>query len=296
MLDYDENLLRRQRWDLGHLEIRPVVEMIEAFESPEVLFPSVPRKTFESYLDWLAPDYFCRDSNRLVLSVHGWLVKTRRHRILIDTCVGCDKSDGWRACWYRREDRAWLERLRAAGADPAQIDLVLCSHLHLDHCGWHTRWRDGRWQPTFANARYLFAREEFEALQRRPNSVFEENIRPVVASGQAQLVPMDYRVDEQIALLPLPGHTSGHVGILLQGSRGRAIMWGDLVHAPVQLLEPDWPCAYDDDPALACTTRRQFLQAYADDGTLMLSAHFPPPAAGIVGTRSGFDFRRRDDH
>jgi glyoxylase-like metal-dependent hydrolase (beta-lactamase superfamily II) len=110
---------------------------------------------------WLAPRYYRPERDALVLSMHAWVVKTGRHTVLIDTCIGNDKERMPRAHRHRMRT-PFLERLRAAGTAPEDVDYVMCRHLHADHIGWTTVLKDGRWVPTFPKARYLFARIEYE--------------------------------------------------------------------------------------------------------------------------------------
>jgi glyoxylase-like metal-dependent hydrolase (beta-lactamase superfamily II) len=110
---------------------------------------------------WLAPRYYRPERDALVLSMHAWVVKTGRHTVLIDTCIGNDKERMPRAHRHRMRT-PFLERLRAAGNAPEDVDYVMCRHLHADHIGWNTVLKDGRWVPTFPKARYLFARIEYE--------------------------------------------------------------------------------------------------------------------------------------
>ncbi len=115
------------------------------------------------------------------------------------------KSNCFHAPWHDRRDDAWLRRLAAGGARPEEVDFVLCTHLHLDHCGWHTRLVDGRWVPTFPNAKYLFAREEFEHRQSCADLTFVENVVPVMEAGQGVIVAMDHALDDEVWLVPTPG-------------------------------------------------------------------------------------------
>ena len=225
--------------------------------------------------------------------MQSYLLKTSRHTILIDTCVGNQKSNRFFEPWYDRRSDLWPRRLAGAGVGLEDIDFVLCTHLHLDHCGWHTQLVDGRWLPTFPKARYLFAREEFDHRQRVADSTFVENVVPVMEAGQGVLVAMDHALDDEVWLAPTPGHTPGHVSIHLASKSAKAVMMGDVMHSPVQCAEPDWHAVSDDDPALARTTRRRFLHRHADTDTLILTAHFPSPSIGHLvakGEAFRFDF------
>ena len=143
------------------------------------------------------------------------------HTILIDTCVGNHKSNKFFEPWFNRTDEVWLTRLAACGAAPEDVDFVLCTHLHLDHCDWNTQLVDGRWQPTFPNAKDIFARKESDHRRSVADSTFVENIVPVVEAGQAVLVAMNDALDDEVCLVPTPGHPPGHASIRLtsKGSR-----------------------------------------------------------------------------
>jgi glyoxylase-like metal-dependent hydrolase (beta-lactamase superfamily II) len=133
-------------------------------------------------------------SGLLVFAFHSTVIKTPRATILVDTCSGNDKERPHKLR-YHRKNWSYLANLAAAGFMPEDIDYVLCSHLHADHVGWNTRLVGGRWVPTFPNARYLFARREWEhwreAELRAPYTTdpyYEDSLLPVMDSGQAELV------------------------------------------------------------------------------------------------------------
>ena len=267
---------------IGALEIHRVVEMEEPFVTAQQLFCNVEPEALEAAVRQVPEHLICAESKKLMFSFHGFVVKTPQHTILIDTCVGCDKSNKWKAEWYKRSDRVWLERLRLAGFNPHDIDFVFCTHLHLDHCGWNTQLDNGRWVPTFPNAKYLFATQEYELAQRLDDSVFHENVLPVMEAGQGVLVDMDHGIDDHVAVTPLPGHTAGHCGVQFSSQGERAIMCGDAIHHPMQCQHPDWLVTFDDDLEHAQRTRIQFLQDQSENGQLVLTAHFPSPSAGFV--------------
>ncbi len=148
--------------------------------------------------------------------------------------------------------------------------------------------------PTFPNARYLFAREEFEHRQSVADSTFVENVVPVMEAGQGVIVAMDHALDDEVWLVPTPGHTPGHVAIHLASRGERAVMMGDVMHSPVQCAEPDWHAVSDADADLARETRRSFLERHSGTDTLVLTAHFPSPSVGHVVARGDafrFDFQ-----
>jgi len=267
---------------IGDIHIQRIVELEEPFIPVGRMFPDAKPEAIAPHRSWLEPWALCPDSGRLMLPVQSYLLQTSRHTILIDTCVGNRKSNQFFKSWHNRSDDGWLRRLSASGVGLEDIDYVLCTHLHLDHSGWHTRLIDGRWQPTFPNAKYLFAREEFDHRQAVADSTFVENIVPVMEAGQGVIVAMDYALDDEVWFTPTPGHTPGHVAIQLASKGQKAVMMGDVMHSPVQCAEPHWHAISDHDPALARATRRAFLNQHAETNTLILTAHFPSPSIGHV--------------
>ena len=192
--------------------------------------------------------------------MQAFLVRTRHHTILVDTCVGDHKSRPHRPFWDMQKLNTFLPRLAAAGVAPQDVDYVMCTHLHVDHVGWNTQLRDGRWVPTFPNAKYIIADVEwgsFEALHRsKPQPHIIDSVLPVMEAGQAQLVANDFALDDEVWLEPTPGHTPGHVCVHLASQGAHAVITGDCIHSPVQCLEPGWIMRADVDSALAGATRR----------------------------------------
>ena len=139
----------------------------------------------------------------LMMSLHSWLLRTPRHTILVDTCVGNHKTRS-RKMWDNL-DTPWLDRLKAAGVAPEEVDFVLCTHLHTDHVGWNTRLENGRWVPTFPNAKYLIGKIDYQYRTQRlelfpdeepMDGAFADSVLPVVEAGQAVMVEDGYRIDE----------------------------------------------------------------------------------------------------
>ncbi len=281
---------------IGQISVQRILEWQGSFIAAGRMFPDATDEALAPHRHWLEPWALCPDTGKLILAVQGYLVRTRRHTILIDTCIGNHKSNRFFEPWYDRRDDRWPRSLAAAGAHPEAVDYVLCTHLHLDHCGWNTRLVDGRWVPTFANAKYIFARQEFEHRQNLGDSTFEENVVPVMEAGQGVLVGMDHALDDEVWLEPAPGHTPGHVAIRLASDGQEAIMIGDMMHSPVQCAEPQWHALSDADAELARTTRRSFLDRHCGIGTLVLTAHFPSPSIGhVVPKGEAFHFRFTED-
>ena len=222
-------------WTIGAVNVTRVEEQI-GFASfpPEQYLDGFERNLLEQHLPWLLPHHYSPEHDRLVTSVHSWLIRTGRHTILLDCCGGNHKERPGLARFHQR-DTPYLARLREAGAAPEDIDIVLCTHLHADHVGWNTMLRDGRWVPTFPNAKYLFSRAENAYGDPRRNPVadadpqrgraYRDSVLPVIEAGQAVLLDGMHAIDDAMLVEPAPGHTPGHVILkLVDAGRARAFL------------------------------------------------------------------------
>ena len=277
---------------LGDVTLQPIVEMCHPFMLPVDVMTEATPQAMEPYRAWLEPWSLCPDTGMFILPVQSWLVRTKHHTILIDTCVGCNKDIPFYPDWHQRTDHIWLERLAEAGVQPEQVDYVFCTHLHSDHVGWNTRLLDGRIVPTFPNAKYIFSKADVGEAEEQDGDSFEQSVLPILEAGQAQLVENDFALDDNIWLESTPGHTAGHVAVGLRSGNERAVMCGDLIHFPVQCAHPDWAVSFDTDPTQACQTRSSFLHDNCESGRLVLTAHFPNSSMGYVERKGdAFDFR-----
>jgi glyoxylase-like metal-dependent hydrolase (beta-lactamase superfamily II) len=176
--------------------------------------------------------------------------------------------------------------MASAGFPAESVDHVICTHLHVDHVGWNTRLVDGQWVPTFPNARYLFTDPEFQHWRQAPDlmgdDVFGDSVAPIAAAGLADLVAVDHVVDDTVRLVSTPGHTPGHVSVVIESQGQRAIITGDMTHTPLQIADPDLSSMFDTDPDEARATRRAVFGDWADGETLMIGTHFGTPTAGTM--------------
>lgn len=279
---------------IGNLQIMRALEMIMPF-GRQAFFPQTTESDWAPHRHWLEPQALDPVTDELQFPMQSYVVHTSHHTILIDSCVGNDKERPNRPSWHMKTDDAYMRALAALGIAPEDIDFVMCTHLHTDHIGWNTRLEDGRWVPTFPNARYIFSERELAAWRDVGHEKFsrvpyEDSVLPIVEAGRAELVTNDYALDDEVWLESTPGHTPGHVAIALASNGASAVMCGDILHSPVQCLHPEWVPWPDWDAELAKRTRRAFLERYCDTDTLVCTAHFPLPSAGRV-VRAGDAFR-----
>lgn len=271
-----------QRWQVGDVLITKILEAEGA--AGLAMFPDA---TAEKILQvpWLLPD-FADATGEIKGSIHALVIHARGRRIIVDTCCGNGKDRAASFPPAHMLQTRFLAGLEAAGYRPDEIDTVLCTHLHFDHVGWNTMCVDGRWVPTFPNARYLFAREEFASwMERRggfDEAVYGDSVHPVVEAGLVELVEPDHSICEEVSLIPTPGHTLGHVSVRISSRREQALITGDFMHNPCQIAWPEWSTVFDDDPAQARETRTRLLSELVGTPVLVIGTHFPTPTAGRI--------------
>ncbi len=278
-----------ETWKIGRVKVSRVVEMVLPIP-PTMLLPDATPDNLAPMHHWLKP-HFLRDDDLVPLSIHTFLIESDGARILVDTCIGNDKKRDMPEWNARQSD--FLEQLASRGAPADAVDLVMCTHLHVDHVGWNTRFVNDRWVPTFPNARYLFGRKEWDYWEKEEDPFGREakadSIVPILESGLADLVEVDHRLTSEVSLISTPGHTPGHVSVLIESAGERAVITGDLFHHPCQFARPTWTDIADVDTALAARTRQTFMDRFSE-GTLVLGTHFASPTGGKV-VRDGKVFR-----
>ena len=278
---------------IGELTIHRIVEMECGFSPALEFLPTLSRELLDANRSWLAPTALDAD-DKLVLCFQSYVVRTGRQIILVDSCIGNDKDRSARPLWHQKKDDTFMRGLAEVGLTVNDIDIVLCTHLHVDHVGWNTRLENGRWVPTFPKARYLFSKTELDYWLAE-NAKAElppiaDSVIPIVEAKRCDLVTSDHAISDLIALVPTPGHTIDHYAVRLGRGGKEGIITGDLIHSPLQARFPDLTMRADYDPAQGTATRRKFLETYCDTATQCCFAHFPSPSRGRI-KRWGEGFR-----
>lgn len=281
----------------GDVQVDTVVEHVGPFANPLEMLPEATPEVIDRHTSWMAPDHFDPASGEFVMAFQSYLIRTPHHTILVDTCVGEDKErhrPGWtHAKW------PWMDNLNGHGVAAEDIDFVMCTHLHPDHVGWNTKLLDGRWVPTFPNARYLFAEGEYAHWQAEYEAgnprgpAFVDSVLPVMEAGKASLVSDDFEIEDGLNFLPTPGHTPHHVALQLEAGGQSAIFSGDLMHHPIQVPERQCSTMFCSDREASRQTRTKFVEDHADRDVIILPAHFAGESAGRVVDQGGtlmFDF------
>jgi glyoxylase-like metal-dependent hydrolase (beta-lactamase superfamily II) len=285
---------------LGGITIDRIVEQDRLpFMDFRTFFPGVTPEMLEANRHWLQPTYLDVDTGKLVITVQSYLVRTGSLTILIDTCVGNHKERTARPAWqpwHKMASDTYERNLAAFGVGVADIDLVLCTHLHVDHVGWNTRLDNGRWVPTFPKARYMFADRELDFWSKRaaidPTTCpwMADSVLPIVAANRADTVTSLHEITDAIRLVPTPGHTIDHFSVEVGRPGADALITGDMVHSPIQMLHPEIGMVSDYDQVQSAETRRRVFSRCCETSTLLCTAHFPGQSVGRVA-RAGDAFR-----
>ena len=281
--------------ELGRMRISKVFEMESPTPMPMQL-PGVSSADLQRLLTWYDPgdDEIVLEPEDcgMTFSVHSFVIEIDGQTILVDTCDGNHKNRLVDA--VHQLDTDYLGNLRRAGFEPGDIDLVMCTHLHFDHVGWNTRLENGKWVPTFPNAKYLFGRKDYEYFQNSPageeahHESFVDSIVPVMDAGQGIIVDEDHVAHREIGdgvwMEPAFGHSPGCCTVHGQAGGAEAIFWGDVIHHPVQLIRYDLPFSFDTDPVAASATRQRVMKRAAEEDLMCFPAHFRGTSAGHVRT------------
>ena len=264
-------------WNVGDAKITKVVETEQRWPF-KALLPGA-EELVDAH-EWLRPD-FVTDDGRMKLSIHSLVVESSGQTIVVDTCAGNGKARPG-APAFDELQTDFLADFAAAGFDPAAVDTVVCTHLHVDHVGWNTMLVDGEWVPTFPNARYVFVQAEFDHWRDEPQSygpVFEDSVAPIVDAGLADLVQPDHRINDEVQLESTPGHTPGHASVRIESQGEVAVITGDMIHHPVQFAHPEMASSADWRQDLSTATRHDAFDRWAD-GRLVIGTHFAGRTAG----------------
>ena len=284
---------------VGRHRVHRIEEWQGRFAPPQALFDGYEEGAFAREVEGFTPDYV-RDG-MIYGFLQSWLIEVDGQRVLFDTGAGNDKErPGIPIFGGLKTD--FMARLIAAGFEPQSIDVVICSHLHIDHVGWNTMLVEGKWVPTFPNARYVMpaidrtvwdpAGAGFSALKGSAvnTAVFEDSVQPILDAGRAELVDDGHEVLPGLVMRAAPGHTPGQMLLDMRDGGDRALFTADILHHPMQVIRPDWNSVYCEAGDQARATRRAVLEDAAATGARIVPAHFGGSHSAFVA-RDGKGYR-----
>ena len=264
---------------------RPVIETIidlDRFESPlSMLLPAARVALLEPWRGLFGGDHFDYARGVLLLAIQSHVVRVGGATILLDACLGEHKDRPQRSDWHQRTGTDYMEKLARVGCRPEDIDIVMCTHLHADHVGWNTRLENGRWIPTFPNARYIVGAGELAYWQAEAaqspgvnHGSYQDSVLPILEAGMMGTVAAHDEITDGASIVPLPGHSAGQIGLQVSQAEGPDILFcGDAIHSPVQVPYPEWASFVCFDPAEAIATREKILERAASSDLVIAPAH-----------------------
>lgn len=275
------------QFQVGNATVTRITEQLLTVPS-SYLYPEWSAEAGEQNAKWLCEDHISADHQTLALSVHAWLIQVDGKVVLIDTASGNGKQRPLNPVFHEL-DSPWMENLRTAGVTPEQVDYVVITHLHVDHVGWNTSQRDGKWVPTFPNATYLFSRAEYDFYSDPANvedpsvGVFEDSVQPIVEAGLVRWIET-----EAEGLIPglgfhlTKGHSHAHYSFSFASEQALALFTGDLMHHPIQVKKPEWNSVFCEFGEDARRSRLWALNYAADSDALFFTSHFAGSSVGRV--------------
>lgn len=272
-----------QSFVLGDVEILRIVEWQAPYAPARALVPDCGPEVWEENRELLAPDHWEPGSDRAVVALQTWVLRSGGRTVLVDTGVGNGRERPGNPLFHQRQGD-FLGRLARAGVRPEDVDVVVNTHIHGDHVGWNTRDEAGEWVPAFPGARYLLPAADDAhfgpaggyggGVRVDDRLTYEDSIAPVHRAGRAVLWEGTHRIDEHLTLEAAPGHTPGSAVLRLASRGERAVFVGDVLHSPVQIMHPECSSCFCLDPRQAAVSRRRVLEQAADLGELVVPAHF----------------------
>jgi glyoxylase-like metal-dependent hydrolase (beta-lactamase superfamily II) len=274
-----------RHWQVGDVSIARIVEVNGWEDDITMLLPDAD-PAFVQGFPWMRP-HFATPDGKMIISFQCFVLRSQGRTAMIDTCIGNDRQREFPV--FTNMQTTFLEDLEAAGYPHEEVTDVLCTHLHFDHVGWNTRLVDGKWVPTFPQARYLFGRREYEHWKHLHETHgyhdlhhMDDSVMPVLDAGLVEFIDPDFRLTDEVSLIPTPGHTPGHVSVLIQSEGHSAVITGDMMHSPIQIAVPEREARFDMDKSAAARTRGDFVRRFNGTPTLVIGSHFSEPTAGHI--------------
>ncbi len=260
---------------IGNVEITSLTDGILEFDLCN-FFPAIPEEDWSPYHNHLTPEHKAR------FNLACFLVRSDGQTIVVDTGLGPKPADAPETPWGEL-----LKDFENNGLRPEDVNMVVLTHLHRDHVGWNLQSLSGKYLPTFPNARYRFSAKDWEACRnpdlvetRFPNA--PECVWPLEELGVMDLVDGEQALTSELTTLPTPGHTPGHMSIMVNSQGERGLILGDVLHNTVQVHETDWVSRADMDPEQTRTTRQAMMERLEQEGLTVAAVHLPAPGFGKV--------------
>jgi glyoxylase-like metal-dependent hydrolase (beta-lactamase superfamily II) len=270
----EEELLSVDELRVGNVEILALTDAT-ASVAPSVIFTRLSDADWQPFRHWLD------QRGDIPLRIPSFVVRSQGKTILIDSGIGAKNRQ------YFPNGRL-PDVLAEQSIRPDDIDVVMATHIHVDHVGWHTTTRGDEFIPTFPNATYVFHEDEFrfftspEQVGLPQHDYVRDCVVPLTDHPRLSLVDGEHKLTDELVLMPTPGHTPAHVSIAIMSAGEAAVLIGDICHHPAQLIETSWSPVFDMNPVLAAETREKLVRRIEDERLTVIAGHFPSPGFGRV--------------
>ncbi len=258
---------------IGNVEITSLSDGVLAFDLCN-FFPDIPQANWTGHEHHLSPE------GGVSFNLACFLIRSEGQLIAVDTGMGPKVSP----------DTPWGELLNdfaAHGVRPEEVDMVVMTHAHRDHIGWNLSSQDGKQVPTFPNAKYYVSAKDWEACHdpslieaRFPNA--PDCVWPLEDLGVVELVDGERQLTSEISTLPTPGHTPGHMSLMISSQGQQGLVLGDVLHNTVQIENTEWVSRADIDPEQTRITRRNLMERLERDGIPVAAVHLASPGFGRI--------------
>src|SRR5690242_8137981 len=192
-----------KHWKIGDVEVARIVE-VNAFEDNMWMLLDGATEEFVQQYPWLVP-HFATPSGKMIISFQCFVLRSRGKTVMIDTCIGADRKREYDV--FCNIKTTFLQDMAAAGFPPSSVTTVMCTHLHFDHVGWNTHLVEGKWVPTFPQARYLFGQQEYDHWTHLRNTGgyhdvehLHDSIDPVIQAGLVDFIGPDHQITDEVSL------------------------------------------------------------------------------------------------
>lgn len=260
---------------IGNVEVTALLDT-GLLMNPHIFLPKHADQMLQEYAG------LADERGLMKMAVTCYLLRSNGKNILVDTGLGNRRRPGYPLGHLD-------ESLQAAGLEPGDIDIVLNTHLHIDHVGWNTiDDGEGNCRVFFPNAQFMFQQAEWDYwmqpqhMEQEGNAFLVECVAPLKDTGRIVFATSETAVDEHINFIPTPGHTPGHVAIGIMSAGERAVIAGDSSHHPAQLIHPDWSPGFDVDPVQSAKTRDNLFDMVADEQRIWIAGHWEHPGFGRI--------------
>ena len=264
---------------IGNVTIVPLLDA-QAEGGCRTLFPDVPDDAWDPYREGLV-----HNGQRIPVPISSFLVRTSGKTVLVDTGIGAKNRPMF-------PQGRLPDAIAEAGVQIDEIDVVLATHIHVDHVGWHTTERDGAFVPTFPRAVHVFNRAEWDywtdpAVANSPAAAHVVDcVLPLRDAVKIDLVDSEHKLTDELTLVPTPGHTPAHVSVAIMSAGEAGVIIGDVCHHPAQITE-GWSPVFDMNPALAQQSREKLMQKIEAERMTVIAGHFAHPGFGRIVRTEG---------